>query len=219
MRTTGQGVISVLVLASIGMFAAGCSHDTLDSGTQALNVKYVPNPSGSGRFERAEFNISTLQVLPADPATAALYGSSALSLRFDPFTANLTLTDPVTFAQVALSPGTYNVKKIEFTSPVLVDENVSPTPATCIDGIAAIPSGPAGGQVPALTAFANPPSLTFTVRPGQTKLSLAVNVPGLIAGYESAFTCSPTFCGGQPCLTTFDQAIYADALLANISLE
>ena len=44
-------------------------------------------------------------------------------------------------------------------------------------------------------------------RPGQTTLGIKVNVPGLIAGYESAFTCQ-LGCGpgGGPCLTAFNTA-------------
>jgi hypothetical protein len=223
MRMTGQRVLSAFLFASALTFVGGCSHDTLDSGANSLAVQYDPSPSGSGRFERAEFNIATIQILPADPALATVNGGRSLSLRFDPFTANLTVTQPVTFSQIALSAGTYKVTKIEFNPPSLVDTDVSPTPATCLDGIAAFKSGPAAGQVPNLTTFIPPAtdSLTFTVHEGQSKLSLTVNVPGLIAGYQAAFTCSTTdpSCGGQACLISFDQTAYASALLANISLE
>jgi hypothetical protein len=221
MRTTGQSVMSVLFLAATFALVAGCSHDTIESGTNSLAVKYNPSPSGSGRFDRAELNIGTLQILPADPDLASVYGGRSLSLRFDPFTADLTVTQAVTFSQVALAAGTYNVTSIRLTSPILVDTDVNPAPATCIDGVAAFPSGPAQFQVPAQTTFPNPASLTFTVQPGQSRLSLTIDVPGLIAGYEAAFTCSTTDprCGGQACLTDFDQTAYANALLANISIE
>jgi hypothetical protein len=68
--------------------------------------------------------------------------------------------------------------------------------------------------------FTDPQSLTFTIRPGQTKLALTVNVPGLIAGYESSYTCQ-LGCGpaGSPCLTAFNEATFRAALLANLTLE
>jgi hypothetical protein len=221
MRITGQRVLSALFVVSTLTLVGGCSHDTIDSGAYSLAVRFDPSPSGAGRFERAELNIATIQVLPADPDLASVYGGRALSLRFDPFTANLTLTQPVTFSQVALSAGTYKVTSITLTSPILVDTDVNPAPATCMDGVAAFPSGPAAFQVPPQTTFSSPPSLMFTVQPGQSKLSLTIDVPGLIANYEAAFTCSTTDprCGGQACLVSFDQTAYASALLANISIE
>jgi hypothetical protein len=101
----------------------------------------------------------------------------------------------------------------------LVDTNVSSTPATCIDGVAAVPSPPASSQVPANTTYLNPASLGFTVSQGQTTVALNVNVPGLISGFEDAFTCNPDCGGGQPCLTSFDQTAYANVLLANFSFQ
>jgi hypothetical protein len=64
-----------------------------------------------------------------------------------------------------------------------------------------------------------PANLTFTLRPGQTKLAIKVNVPGLIAGYESAFTCQPNCFLNFSCLTAFSVPNFKAALLANISIE
>jgi hypothetical protein len=219
MRITTRAVMSVLAFAVIGALPSGCSTDKIDSGSQALAVKYTPNPTGAGRFERASFGIMVIRVLPADPELAAIYGTTPLSLRFDPFAADLTQTQAVTFSDIALATGSYRVVRIDFSSPSLVDTDVSTTPLTCIDGVAAIPSGPASSQVPPTTTFVNPDSLDFTVSPGQTTLSLTVDVPGLIAGYESSFTCNPDCGGGQPCLTAFNQTTYADTLLASISFH
>jgi hypothetical protein len=213
----------MLVLASIAVTAAGCSHDTLGSGTVDLNVVYSPDPAGtppgSGRYERASFSVNVIHALPADPAAAAVYGSNEILFRFSPFAADLTLNQDVAFTHIALSPGTYRVTSIVFAPPFLVDTNVSSTPATCIEGISSVASGPAASQVPATFAFTNPASLTFTVSPGQTRLAFKVKVPALITGYESAFTCQADCGSGTPCLTAFNQTTFRNALLAAVSFE
>lgn len=219
MRTTAWRVGVVLALAIVGVLAAACSHEDLTSGTEALTVKYTPDPTGVGRYERASFTIATIRAIPADPELAAIYGNRPLLFRFSPFTADMTLDKAVSFAEIGLSPGVYNVALIEFSAPQLVDENVSSTPATCIEGIAAVPSGPAASQVPQTFSLTNPSGLTFTVRPGQTKLSLTVDIPGLVAGFEGAFTCQADCGGGRPCLTTFNAASYSNAILANVTLQ
>ncbi len=221
MRASVWCGVSVLVLASIAVTATGCSHDTLGSGTEDLTVFYTPNPGGVGRYERAQlFGFSLIHALPADPATAAVFGSNEILFRFDSFTTDLALNEEVQFTHIALSPGTFVVTEIDITPPFLVDTDVSPTPATCIEGVDSIKSGPASGQVPAVFSFVNPASLTFTISPGQTRLSIKVDVPAVIAGYEAAFTCQ-FGCGpnGAPCLTAFNQASFSSALLAAVTIE
>jgi hypothetical protein len=211
--------LTMLALASIAVMAAGCSHETLGSGVADLNVMYKPSPAGVGRYERASFGVGVIHALPADPATAAVMGSNEILFRFDSFTADLTLNQDVAFTHIALSPGTYRVTKIEIGPPFLVDTNVSSTPATCIEGVASVASGPAASQVPASFTFVNPATLTFTVSPGQTRLEFKVDVPALIAGYESSFTCQDDCGGGTPCLTAFNQTTFRNALLAAVSFE
>lgn len=217
MRPTPRRFASVVAMATVGLIAIGCSNQTLNSGSENLGVKYVPSPSGAGRFNRAQFNIITLRVLPADPATAAIYGTTALSFRFDPFTADLTQVQAVTFAQIALAAGSYRVTRLDVTAPQLVDSDPIVNPATCLDAITAFPSGLA--SVPSTISYIDPTSLNFTVRPGQSKLSLTVNVPALISSFQNSFTCNPTLCGGSPCLTAFDTATFTSALLANLTLQ
>ena len=208
------------VIALIAVAATSCSHNTLRGSSQDLNVTYTPNPVGTGRYESASVLINKLQLLPADPATAALYGTQSLLVRFEPFNAKLTETQDVAFSHIALSAGSYRVSLIEFAPLVLIDEDVSTTPASCIEGIAVIDGTRPVGQVPQTIAFTDPPSLAFTIAPGQTKLALTVNVPGLIAGYEAAYTCQ-LGCGfgGGPCLTAYNDATFRAALLANVTLE
>jgi hypothetical protein len=100
----------------------------------------------------------------------------------------------------------------------MVDENVSPTPATCIEGVAAVPSGPAAPQVPSTITFTNPTSLDFTIHPGQTTFSITVDVPRLISEFQAEFTCVQDCGGGQPCLIGFDDAAYRETMLAVISI-
>jgi hypothetical protein len=213
-----RGVIGVLVLAAVGLLATNCSDSDLQSGTEGLAVKYIPSPSGAGRFERGSFGIVSLKILPIDPATASIYGASQLSVPFDA-SVDLTATTPRTVGQVGLAAGDYRVTKLEISSPFMVDENISPTPATCIEGVAAVPSGPAAGQVPSTIEFLNPPLLGFTVHPGQTTLSITVDVPRLISEFQAEFTCVDDCFGGQPCLTAFDEAAYRNTMLSVISIQ
>jgi hypothetical protein len=228
MRSSALHVLYVVVLALAAVVATDCSHETLGSGSQDLNMTYTPSPAGAGRFERATFNVATIQLLPADPAEAAIYGTERLQFRFSPFAANLTLTEAVPFSQIALSTGTYRVTRIEFTRLVLVDEDLAPNPATCMDGLAVVDGTKPPGQVPLRYLFDDPPDnlsrLTFTIQPGQTTLALTVDVPGLIAGYESSFTCLLVPCPGcpvnpKPTLTAFNATTFKAALLANITIK
>jgi hypothetical protein len=217
-------VLIAVLLASAAVMAPGCSNDSLSSSSQALNMTYTPSPSGSGRFETATFIVSRIQALPADPEQAALYGNERLLFRFLPFTANLVLETPVPYSDIALAAGTYNVTRIDYTPLALVDQNLPPPPyATCTDGVAVIDGQSAPG-IPTVFQFNNPPSLTFTIQPGQTSLALTVDVPGLIAGYEAAFTCTYVDCPGcpvdpRPTMTAFDANTFRAALLANITLK
>jgi hypothetical protein len=215
--------VSVIVLASVAIATFGCSHDTLGSGTQDLSVVYTPKPPGAGRYDSATFEITRIQALPVDPGTAAIFGAETLLFRFDRFTADLTATTAVAYSQIALAAGPYQVTLIEFTPPALLD-NQGSTPLTCAEyfqKVDRLNSGSAPG-VPSLfkfpdPAFPNEPANpTFTVRPGQTVLSAAVNVPGLIAGYENSFTCVD---GPPPRLTAFSTAKFRAALLANITFQ
>ena len=187
-------------------------------------MTYTPSPSGSGRFSVATITVNRIQALPADPQQAALYGTERLLFRFSPFTANLTLDTPVPYSNIALSAGTYNVTRIDFSPPALVDEHLAPPPyQDCIDGVAVFDDGSASG-IPSVFLFNSPPSVTFTIQPGQTSLALTVDVPGLITGYEAAFTCTYVPCPGcpidpRPTLTAFDEDAFRAALLANITLK
>jgi hypothetical protein len=221
MRAKLLSGLPVIVLASV--LAAGCSHETLSSGAQTLNMTYTPSPTGTGRFDRASLIIDRIQVLPADPQEAALYGAERILLKFTPFEANLAATAPVAYSDITLSAGTYVVTRIEFHLVTLVDTDVPTNPATCIDGVAVI-DGQQPANVPQVYAFVNPASLRFSVQPGQTQLALTIDVPGLIAEYEAAYTCEYQPCPGcpvdpRPTLTAFDQTAYQNALLANITIQ
>lgn len=218
-------VVSVILAASVAVAIVGCSHDALGSGTQALQVLYNPSPAGSGRFERGPFSIQTVRILPTDPATGQIFNpaTDTLILRFGTFASDdgcdLNKTAPVNFSTIALAEGEYQVTLFSLTPPALVDENVSPTPATCMEGVAAVNAQAVPGA-PANFSFNNEPQFKFTVRPGQTTLNIKVNVPGLIAGYESAFTCQlGCGSGGMPCLTAFNPATFEAAVLANVTFE
>jgi hypothetical protein len=229
MRPSSLLIFSGLVLAVAAAVAVGCSQDTLNSGSQNININYTPSPAGSGRFDSASFVINRIQALPADPAEAALFGTERLTFRFEPYTANLVLETPQNYANISLSAGTYVVTLIEFTPLALVDTDLPPPPyAACIDGIATIDAQSVTPNLPEVFQFKNPPTdlsgLTFTLSPGQTSLALKVNVPGLIAGYEASFTCQYVPCTGcpfspRPKLTAFSSSTFRAALLANVTIE
>ena len=217
-----------LVMVAAAAVAVGCSEDTLNSGSQDIDMTFTPRPSGAGRFDSASFVINKIQALPADPVEAALYGTERITFRFEPFTANLVLEAPRTYSKISLSAGSYNVTLIEFRPPALVDEGVPPPPyAQCIDGIATIKAQSAP-NIPNQFLFRSPQDnlsgLAFTLSPGQTNLALTVNVPGLIAGYQAAFTCQYEACPGCPVdpaprLTAFSTPAFRAALLANVTIE
>jgi len=215
-------------VAAAALVAVGCNQDTLNGGSTDLNFTYTPSPSGAGRFDEGTFRIVKIQALPADPAEAALYGADRILFRFDSFTANLVLETPDPISHISLSPGTYVVTFVEFTPPSLVDNAIAPPPyANCIDGLESI-NGQSVTGMPREFRFTAPANdlsgMTFTLAPGQTSLAVTVNVPGLIAGYQSSFTCQYVACPGcpvdpKPTLTAFSTPSFRAALLANITIK
>jgi hypothetical protein len=210
-------MLSIIVLIAVA--STGCDHGTISSGTAGLHMTYSPNPSGAGRYDEAEFTIRKILALPADPAAAALYGTERLEFRFSTFEVDLASTQDVAFADIALPAGTYNITQIILTPPALIDQALDAY-TDCIDGVQVLNAASPG--VPDLLTFNYPATsnLSFTVSPGQTRLALTVNVPGLIQGYESAFTCQ-VGCGsgGTNCVTGFDTAAFNTALFDNVSIE
>ena len=214
--------VLLLALFPLVAVAVGCSHTDLEDGTQALSVDVTPNPSGTGRYDKASFQIQTIQALPVDPNTSAIYGSDSLLFSFDQnFRVELDqLTSPLHYSAIALGNGLYQITRFNITTPSIVEEDdLPPNPPTCIEGIAVLQSGSAPG-LPSNFEFVNPPGMTFTIHEGQSELPIKINVPGLIAGYENAFTCQ-LGCGpgGTPCLTAFDEAAFRATVLANVSFQ
>ena len=212
-----RGCVAALAVA-VACGIPGCSHDTVTSNTAGLAVTFLPSPSGSGRFEQGSMGITSVNFVPTDPALAALTPGDDLALGAG-ITADLTLSDAKTLSRVALSPGTYKVTQMKIVPPQLVDENPDAASPVCIDKLVSVPSGPAFDQVPAEYVFDVSDGFQFTVRPGQTKLNIRVDVPAMIAGYEGAFTCQDDCGGGTPCLTTFDPAAFRTVLLNTVSIE
>jgi len=210
-------MLSIIVLLAIA--STGCDHGTISSGTAGLHMTYTPSPPGAGRYDEAQFTIRKILALPADPAAAALYGSERLEFRFSTFEVDLTNTADVSFADIALPAGTYNITQIILTPPGLIDQVLGPY-TECIDGVQVLSAADPG--VPSVLTFNYPATsnLSFTISPGQTRLALTVDVPGLIAGYENAFVCQEG-CGdgGTNCVTGFDTAAFNTALFDNISIE
>ena len=213
-----RGCVAALAVAVV-CGIPGCSHDTLTSGTAGLAVTYLPSPSGAGRFEQGTIGISGVNFVPADPALAPLAGDD-LTLGAGT-TENVTSTTPRTLTRVALSPGTYKVTQIDFVPPQsLLDEDPDPNAPNCTQRVGAVPGiGPAASQVPGHYLFDASDGFQFTVRPGQTKLNLRVDMPATLSGFEGAFTCQDDCGNGTPCLTTFDAAQFRAVLLHTVSIE
>jgi len=219
MRSGVRHTLSAMVVTAVAVAIVGCSHDTLGSGTQQLSMSYAPNPAGAGRWDRATFDIERAEALPIDPAAPAIFEGDVLVFRFVNFSADLAATVAAPYSTIALKEGTYELTKFRITPPALVDTDIPVNPVNCIDGVTVLNSSSAPG-VPASFEFVSSPELNFTVHPGQTTLDIKVNVPGLIAGYESAFTCQ-LGCGpgGAPCLTAFNAAAFRATVLANVKFE
>lgn len=222
MRSSVRKALSVALVASGLVAAGGCSTETVTGGSADLSVVLTPNPGGTGRYEESSIIIRKILALPVDPAAAALYGTSALLFRVDPspFTLDLTHTGDTLFSNIALAPGTYRIKEIQIEPVVLIDDtDPLPPPTNCIESIAII-DGTVPASIPDVFVISDPPNLNFTITPGQTKLSLKINIPGLISGYEASYTCTPG-CGpgGAGCLTAFDQANFTSVFLANLTIE
>jgi len=209
-------VVAVAALFVCGM--SGCSHDTVTSSTAGLAVTFLPSPAGAGRFEQGSMGFASIEFSPADPTRAGLNGGNPLVLGAG-ISADLTSSKPVTLSQVALSPGTYKVSALTIVPPQLVDEVPDTQSPDCIKRLVSVPSGPAFSQVPAQYVFNEADGFQFTVRQGQTKLNIRLDVPTMISGYESAFTCQDSCSGGGPCLTAFDPVAFRTVLLNTVSFE
>lgn len=230
MNSRARLMLSVIVVASVALGVTACKHETLDSGTQGLGIMFTPNPGGSGRFEDASIRISKIQFLPTDPETGAIFGDQELQLVFGASSFDLSNPNSVGFEQkpdgtyripyIALSQGTYRVTNLVVNHASLVDTNLAAPPfATCMDGVAVVDASTVGA--PEQTTFVDPPNLAFTVRPGQTTLSVKLDVPAFLSAYQAAFTCQAG-CGpgGANCVVApFNETAYRDAVLANLSIE
>lgn len=218
-----QALSAALVLAA-AFASTGCNSETATSSTAALSVRYVPSPADAGRFaggsnDFASLEISRISFEPVDPALLPLLGGEALTMRFGQYTADLTATEAAEYAAIALPPGSYTITQFSFRPPRLQDSEASSAAALCIDRIAFIPSGPAAFQVPVQYDLDASDGLGFTVAPGQTKVDILVDVPGLIGAYQSAFTCQDSCGGGAACLTTFDADAFRAAFPAHVSIQ
>lgn len=212
-------LLATVALAGVLLGAAGCSDEPITSSTGPLSIRYVPEPTGTGRYETAGFTIIQITFVPTDPdRLLALHGQS-LAFRFGTFDTNLAATASVEFTKTALAPGTYRIDHFAFFPPFLSDSNLPATPASCIEKISSLPSGPAAPQVPPQYTLDSSAGYGFTIKSGQTKLDIVVDVPGLIAGYESSFTCSDDCGGGNACLTAFDADAFQTQFINHVTFR
>ena len=219
MTVSLRTLLAAVALAGALLGATSCSDEPITSSSAPLSIRYVPEPTGAGRYETAGFTIIQITFVPTDPDRAiALHGQS-LAFRFGTFDTNLEATEAVEFTKTALAPGTYLIDRFAFFSPFLSDNNLPATPASCIEKISALPSGPAAPQVPPEFTLDSSVGYGFTINPGQTKLDIVVDVPGLIAGYESSFTCSDDCGGGNACLTAFDADAFRTQFINHVTFR
>jgi hypothetical protein len=217
-------VLATAVILAAAFATTGCDTNTATSGTAGLSVRVNPSPSGAGRFEGGSNDFANMIIFritfePTDPELIPLLGGEALSMRFSDYAADLSSAEPLEYAAIALSPGTYRITELTFRPPQLQDSETSAAAPVCVDRIASIPSGPAALQVPVQMTLDANDGYEFTVTPGQTKLDIVVDVPGLLAAYQSSFTCQDSCGGGGPCLTAFDESAFRAAFLAHVSIQ
>ncbi len=236
MKVRERLVPFLIVLAAIGLGISGCSQDKLSSGTESLGVVFAPNPAGMGRFERGVLTISLVRVLATDPLTAQVFGTQSLQLRFGTFpnadeqdtfpNGVLAISQPVAFSNVALAQGTYALTHIEITHPSLTDTGIPnpvPTdPGSCMLGVASVSATTVGA--PGIVVFDNPAGLKiFTVHPGQTTLSIKLNIPAFLTAYETEFTCQVGCGTNDPTrncvIAPFNESAFRSAFLANLTIE
>jgi hypothetical protein len=201
------------------LFSPGCSSDPVDSSTAALSVRYVPSPTFAGRYEQAALNINKIRFEPLDPELIPLMGAEAYAMQFGVFEMNLEATGPEQYSAIALPPGSYRIIEFRFRPPLLQDADASQGAATCIEKVGVLPSGPAQIGFPEEYVLDANDGYEFTVTSGKTNLDLIVDVPGLVAAYESAFTCVDSCGGGPACLTAFDPDAFRAAFLSLVTLQ
>lgn len=228
MSSRVRKALSVALLTAGLVAGPACDSESVTGGSQTVTLTVNFGSTGIGRYTSATWIVRKIRVLPADPSTAALYGSNQLLMFFSTLDVNLAATQGQLVSTISLAPGTYRVSFLEVTPLVLLDDELDPNPPTCIEGIAVIDGtkpctviqGVCQPDLPSEIGFTNP-AYGFTVTPGQTtNVNMNVDVSELIAGYESAFTCTPG-CGpgGSPCLTAVNQSTYRAAILANVTFE
>ena len=187
-------------------------------------MTFSPGPATT-RYTSGNFRIENLYVIPADPAAVSVYGAGqVLVLNFDTFRGEFFPSQPAKFSNIALAQGVYKVTNMSVTHPVL-SQIPAPTPSPqdpCIDGVQflSIANVNPNPGVPVNTVFTESDGITFAVRPGQTSLSIKLDVQSFIPAYEAAYTCN--FCGSNPvrsCLTGFNETTFRAAILANLRFQ
>ena len=236
MKARERIVPFLIVLGAIGLGISGCNTDRLDSGSQSLGVVFAPSPAGLGRFERGAMTFELVRALAVDPLAKQVFGTELLQLRFGKFpdaaeqdtypNGVLGLTQPVAFSSIALTQGTYALTHIVITHPALNTNNIPnpvPTdPASCMLGVASVSADTVGA--PGKVVFDDPNGLKlFTVHPGQSTLSLKLNIPAFLAAYETQFTCQVGCGTNDPTkncvIAPFNESAFRSAFLANLTIE
>ena len=217
-------ILATAAILAAAFASTGCDTNTATSGTAGLSVRFNPSPSGAGRFEGGTNDFANMIIFkitfePTDPELVPLLGGEALSMRFSDYTANLAASGPLEYAAIALPPGTYRITELTFRPPQLQDSEANAAAPVCADRIASVPSGPAASQVPVQMTLDANDGYEFTVTPGQTKLDILVDVPGLLAAYQASFTCQDSCGGGGPCFTAFDESAFRAAFIAHVSIQ
>src|SRR5262245_24938040 len=218
-------MIRLLAAGAIGaasLVSVGCGSDPVETSTASFSLRFVPSPSGAGRFgdaqnDSAVFNILSISFRPVDPELDALLGPQPYPMFFSVYNADLARTDPDEAARMALVPGTHKITAMEYRPPRFEVPDASQAAPVCIDRIAAIPSG--GGFPPFKYTLDENDGLGFTVSPGQTHVDMVVDVPGLIAAYSAAFTCNDNCGFGVSCLTAYDSDAGRAAFVEHFSFQ
>lgn len=231
--------LAAAVLLAVTLTAGtGCTDaDVVRVETSDTTVAVQPLLSVSTPFDSGTSGFSRLLVKPTDPAAAAAidgqsFGLISTQVIFDMFGGVTVEVD-----SSPLRPGRYQVERLIFRLPTMVNSNPSTDPADpCIEQVDGVPgpapifnrSWPENGEVALdYSLDADPP--TFVVFSGDDRIDLIIDYDAFLEDYVSRFqctlvsTCRTTGAGGSvppPCLFRFDNdATFRDLVKSSVRFD
>lgn len=216
-RLVALGTVSAAILILVA--SLGCTQDsrvTSGSATVAIVSSVVSPPPA--RWDTARFFLSRACARALDSDWGGNDGQCGLDLIANAVAMDLRSQSTEVFFETPLPAGSYRLESLFWVAPTLEDPDASASAPTCLEKISVIPPPLTTGiQVFPSATFLDPP-IDFTVAPGETaRITVEVNATGLVADYESRWTCVDTpnsLCHLEPspCLFSFDSGGFGAAI-------